>query len=165
MAFVRKLSDVIYSIERVLIAVIMSLMLIVVILGVVFRYVLKTPLVWSEEYAIFALLWLTFLGGSMTIKKNKAASITLFMDKLPAKARKLLLRLSFLLCLLFCAFALYLALQWITNPITLSHKSATTSLPMFIPYMAIPIGFACMIIHFANLLFMGEPNQSSEETL
>ena len=62
--------------------------------GVVYRYVLKSPLVWSDEVAIFSLIWLTFIGGSMSVKLGRTAVVTIFVDKFTGKVKKFLLGLN-----------------------------------------------------------------------
>ena len=49
----------------------------------------------------FALVWLTFIGGSMGIKLNESPAITLFMDKIKGTTRKILLAVGILAVLAF----------------------------------------------------------------
>lgn len=121
------------------------------ILGVIFRYFLHSPLSWSDEFGMFALVWITFIGGSMSIKKNRAAAVSFVMDKLSPGIRKIVFGIAFLISLLFCMFVLYLSLKWITNPSILLQKSPAVGLPMIIPYIAIPLGFLFMSVHSLDL--------------
>ena len=45
-------------------------MTLVVSLQVVCRYLLGASLTWSEEFARYSLVWITFLGGSIALKKK-----------------------------------------------------------------------------------------------
>lgn len=151
MTFVRKLSDGVFFIERILVCIFLSFMVISLMLGVFFRYFLHSPLSWSDEFGMFALVWVTFIGGSMSIKTKRAAAVSFIMEKLPAATRQILFGIAFMISLLFCVFLLYLSMKWITNPSILLQKSPAVGLPMVIPYIAIPLGFLFMSVHSLDL--------------
>lgn len=70
MKVINKISDVVYFIEKVLAFTLAMTLLISMVGGFFFRYVLKSPLLWSDELAIFCLIWITFIGGSMVLKEK-----------------------------------------------------------------------------------------------
>ncbi len=154
MKFVSKISNICFSFERMLAVLLFAFMSISIVLGVVFRYFLSKPLTWSDEFALFSLVWITFIGGSMSIKLNKAAAMTFVMDRVPQKVSKVLIAVGTLLMMLFGAFLLYLSLKWITSPNILLQKSQAVGIPMVIPYVAIPLGFFFMTVH-ALEIFLG----------
>ncbi|GCL74335.1 TRAP transporter small permease [Paenibacillus naphthalenovorans] len=151
MTFVRKLSDAVFSIERILAILLLSFMVTSLMLGVIFRYFLNSPLSWSDEFGLFALVWVTFIGGSMSIKTNKAAAVSFIMERLSENTRRIFLGIAFFISLAFCTFALGLSLKWITNPSILLQKSPAVGLPMIIPYIGIPLGLLFMAIHSLDL--------------
>ena len=63
-------SELIYKIERIIVGIMLTIILFSLTLGVLFRYIFKNPLSWSDEISMFSFVWLTFVGGSMTIKKK-----------------------------------------------------------------------------------------------
>jgi TRAP-type C4-dicarboxylate transport system permease small subunit len=162
MRLFRKLSDAVYFIERILAMMLLAVMVTVIMLGVISRYFLNSPLTWSDEIALFCLVWVTFVGGSMSVKKKKAAAVTLLLERIPAGISRILLMLSALLALLFSVSIFYLSMKWITNPSILLQKSTAIGLPMFIPYVAIPLGFLFLSIHLLEQLFGAFQNNKSE---
>lgn len=58
-------------------------MTVIVILGVVFRYVFLSPLGWTEEAARYLMIWAASLAVSMGIMKREHVGITLFVKKFP----------------------------------------------------------------------------------
>jgi TRAP-type C4-dicarboxylate transport system permease small subunit len=162
MTLFRKFSDAVYFIERILAIVLLGSMVTVIMLGVISRYFLNSPLTWSDEFALFCLVWVTFVGGSMSIKKKKAAAVTLLIERIPARISRVLLVLSALFALLFSVYILYLSMKWITNPAILLQKSTAMGLPMFIPYVAIPLGFLFLSIHLLEQLVGAFQNIKSE---
>lgn len=152
MNFIHKISNWVFNIEKLLAIILCTLMLSSLFAGVVFRYALNAPLTWSEETAIFSLVWLTFIGGSMGIKSQKSAVITLFMDKFHGKLRMILMAISILALLLFVVYIFYLSVIWLSSPTVLLQKSNSMQMPMIIAYLSVPVSFFFIFIHSLDLL-------------
>ncbi|GAK59395.1 tripartite ATP-independent periplasmic transporter DctQ component [Candidatus Vecturithrix granuli] len=63
-------------------------MTIVVLLGVVFRYVIRHPLSWSEEVARYLMIWAASLAVSIGIMQREHLGITFLVSRLPHSAQK-----------------------------------------------------------------------------
>jgi TRAP-type C4-dicarboxylate transport system permease small subunit len=59
----------------------------VVFLQVFNRFVLKTPLAWSEDLAMLLFQWVAFLGAAVGVKRMRHFGIELVVKALPAKLR------------------------------------------------------------------------------
>ncbi len=60
----------------------------VVCLGVFFRYVLNSSLVWYDEFASYLLVWLTFYGCVVVDYQRRQIGFDLLVDKLGPTARR-----------------------------------------------------------------------------
>ena len=60
---------------------------VVVFLQVFNRFVLKTPLAWSEDLAMLLFQWVAFLGAAVGVKRMRHFGIELLVRKLSEKAR------------------------------------------------------------------------------
>lgn len=58
-------------------------MCISIFLGVIFRFIIKRPLVWSEEFALLSMVWLTFIGASVIYESNDHLNVDLLLTILP----------------------------------------------------------------------------------
>ncbi|GAB7386416.1 hypothetical protein BSNK01_02510 [Bacillaceae bacterium] len=152
MNVVRKLSDVVYAVERAVAMILLIVMLVSIVAGVIFRYFLDAPLSWSDELAIFSLVWVTFIGGSMSIKRQQAAAVTFLMERLSGTARRVLLAIGGFSVVAFCLYAFYLAATWLSSPSIWFEKSDAMFIPMFYPYLCIPLGLLGMFIHSVDQL-------------
>ena len=65
----------------------------IVFVSVVFRYVLNSPLAWTEELASLLFAWLTFVGAYVGIRSRSHISIDTLVVFLPDGARRALSRL------------------------------------------------------------------------
>lgn len=67
--------------------VLLSLMVVVVSLGVFFRYVLNAALVWYDEFASYLLVWLTFTGAVVASYQRRHIGFDMLVDRLVPPAR------------------------------------------------------------------------------
>jgi len=63
-------------------------LVVVVCLGVFFRYVLNASLVWYDEFASYLLVWLTFFGTVVAAYHKRHISFELVVDRLPPLTRR-----------------------------------------------------------------------------
>lgn len=152
MKYLQRISDFIFNIEKVIIILLMITMLCSITAGVIWRYFFNSPLSWSEELAIFTLVWITFIGGSMGVKTSQAASFELIFEKLTVSAQRLVLIIGYGIVTAFCLFTGYLAYNWITNSSVSMQIAPSLGISMFLPYLGIPMGIFFMAIHSFNHL-------------
>jgi len=122
----------------------------VVLLGVLFRYVLKAPLPWSEELARYLMIWGASLGASIAYRQGTHIAVTLLVDKVRGPAGKVLpwiaqiIVIGFMAVITFQGFLLVSKLSGQTSP--------AMEIPMAWPYLGIPIG--CLLILFEGLVMV-----------
>src|SRR5690625_6351271 len=86
----RKVSNIIGSVEKVTTIILMAAITLVLFFNVIFRYFLKDPIFWANEASIFMMAWLTFLGGSLSLKNKSQASITFIVNRFTEKNKRIL---------------------------------------------------------------------------
>ncbi|EKF20435.1 TRAP dicarboxylate family transporter subunit DctQ [Nitratireductor pacificus pht-3B] len=50
---------------------------------IIWRYLLQSPLVWSEELALLLMVWMTFLGSALMLERKEHVAIDLLVEWLP----------------------------------------------------------------------------------
>jgi TRAP-type C4-dicarboxylate transport system permease small subunit len=121
-------------------------------LAVLFRYVLKLPIIGTQEIALFLLAWITFLGASLSIKHHSMVAVTILLEKLGKfeKGAQLFIQLFIFLFSLF--FVIY-GYQWVTSPNVLQIKTSALQIPAWIPYSIVPVSMIItMIFTIHNIL-------------
>ncbi|KIL37367.1 TRAP C4-dicarboxylate transporter [Cohnella kolymensis] len=151
MNLVAKLSDAVFRIEKVIVSIAVLIMSLSLIAGVIFRYFFNSPLVWSDEIAMYSFIWISFVGGSMALKKDQLASVSILMDRLNGKIRMILLSVGFAIVLGFLIYFLVYSIPWILSPDISFQQSTAMMLPMIYPYLSVPVGIAGMTIHALDL--------------
>lgn len=71
-------------------AVLLLAMLLVVLLGVVFRYIVDQALSWYDEFAEFILVWLTMYGSVVALARRKHIGFETLVEKLPPGGQRAL---------------------------------------------------------------------------
>ncbi|WP_342558454.1 TRAP transporter small permease [Metasolibacillus sp. FSL K6-0083] len=155
MKIISVISDALYKMERILAVILMATMLCSIALGVAFRYIFDNPLTWSDELAIYMLIWLTFVGGSMSIKTMRASSLELVFDRLSIGWQRTFIIVGYATVIIFAGIVAYMAIQWLTNPSIKTQISPGLKISMFLPYLAVPFGLVCLLIHAFNHLIKG----------
>jgi len=85
--------------------------IVVLSLGVVYRYVLQTPLTWSDELASILFLWLAMLGAVVAMQHGEHMRLTVFVARLSEGKRRKVESLVACLTVLFCAALLWPAIE------------------------------------------------------
>ena len=141
---------------------------VIVILGVIFRYLLNDPLSWYEEASKYLLVWVTFFAAPIVLKSKGFANISLFTKMLPDKLRLLNSIFIYLLLLIFMTALLVYGANIAWNARTQTPFSMNFS--FFFIYLSIPFGSALMllitiefILRDLNSLIKRQPNTQSQK--
>jgi len=85
---IKKLAWIVERITAVPCMIAIGAMTAIVIMGVIFRYVLRSPLGWTEEAARYLMIWAASLAVSMGIMKGEHVGITLVVNAFPPKIQR-----------------------------------------------------------------------------
>ena len=108
------------------IVLLMSLMVFMTFIQVVARYVMHSPFTSTEEYTRMVLVWLTFMGAAVALRRNRLTRIEVLEERLPAKMRRFL-RPFFDLVLMFLLLIITVK-GWEATLVTTSQVVAGTPL-------------------------------------
>ncbi len=155
MIFLKKIFDKIEIIMEYFGMFLLTMMLLIIGMQVVCRYIFGFTPRWSEEVALILMVWFTFIGMSIGVKKGIHISIEYFMDRVPKKMRKIIIKLDDILMIIFGGILLvngYMLsemMMWSTMP--------SIGLPTTVIYGVTPIaGALIMIYSFLRLIDKNE---------
>lgn len=126
---------------------IMGLLVTVVFLQVLFRFVLGSPLAWTEELARYSLIWLTFLGAAYAMSLKAHIGMEVFVNLFRTPGKKALYIVASIASLMF--FLLMVVEGYSLAMQGMSQSSPVLRIPMGAIYMIIPISGAILIINLA----------------
>ena len=107
---------------EVISAALMTVIVVMLLVGVVSRYVFSIPIVWIDEVVSISFLWLAMLGSAIAMYRNEHLRLTLFLQMMPERLRgfvhavALMTMVAFLLALVTPAIE-YAQDEWfVTSP-------------------------------------------------
>lgn len=132
--------------------------------SVVARYVFHWSLDWSDEIAVYGIIWAVFFGISSLIKTDEHVRVDLFIRKLSPKRQNIIHLYHALLCLAFVivvAWGGYLMVKkaYLTGITSESHLK----FKMYLPFLIMPIGGILLIIRIIERIFILAKRLKGEE--
>jgi TRAP-type C4-dicarboxylate transport system permease small subunit len=139
------------KITEVVTNVLMVILFVIVNLGVFSRYLFQAPFVWTEELALFLLVWMVFLGGSLLIRSWENVRVTFFIEKLPPRVMVAVEFGSKLLVLAFLCLILMLSAKIIPQ-VGPTEMAPALNISMLVPQMGLVVGFVLMLVQMVGLI-------------
>lgn len=141
--FIEKLSWIVERIAAIPCMIAIGGMTVIVILGVIFRYVLGTPLGWTEEAARYLMIWAASLAVSMGIMKGEHVGIHLLVNAFSPKIKRGLAMVVYLVILAFL---------WVLTE--RGYLMALNGRNQFAPLLGVTMVWSLAAIPIAGLLAM-----------
>jgi len=110
--------------------------------NVVARYVFGSSLTWAGELTVYLFLWSAFFGAAYCFKKDAHISISILLEKVPPRVAKALMLLSHAITFVFLSAVSWYGYRYLQLVIELDERSIDLDVPMWIPYLVIPVSFA-----------------------
>lgn len=131
---------------EIILVIIFSLLVIDVLWQVFSRYVIGQSSSFTEEFARFALIWLSVLGAAYLNGKQAHLSIDYLLQKLPAdKKRRRFQIIEFIM-------AVFALVVMVIGGINLVY--ITLHLGQMSPALQIPLGYVYLIVPLSGLLIV-----------
>ncbi|MDD2869356.1 TRAP transporter small permease [Neomegalonema sp.] len=165
-----RLSEGLLGLERAAVTLLISLLAGAILLNVATRY-LGAPLYWIDEFAVYCMVWLTFIGASTMTRLRLDFAVTMMTERLPERGVRICRILS---TIIVVAFGLALAAMcwlWFDPPgiagagfdarafagetfnFVYTERTQTLNWATWILYLILPVFALSMIIHgLANLM-------------
>jgi C4-dicarboxylate transporter, DctQ subunit len=138
--------------EETILVMTLALMVALIFSQVVGRYVFSSAPSWTEEMARYIHIFQVWIGASYAVKKRQHIRIESFIELFKGTARKVIdtvaLLIWFLLALFLAVFGTELVLASIQN----GQVTPAMQLPMWVPFLAIPLGGAGMALRLLQQL-------------
>lgn len=125
-------------------------MTVVVLLGVFTRYVLNDSLAWIEELARYSMIWLSWLGGGLALRRGAHIAVEFFTDALPQSVRSVVIFAGRVGVFFFLGVCLWYGVD-LTSRVS-AQSTIALGISMQIPYAAIPAGALLMAYHLAAVM-------------
>lgn len=102
-----KILNILNTAEEIVLIVMFAAMVGIIFFQVIMRYVFNNSLSWSEELGKFLFVWLSWLGISIGHRRKEHIRITLLVEKLPYKIKKILEAISEVILIIISSVTIY----------------------------------------------------------
>lgn len=137
------------SLKDVVLAAAMTIMVAVTSLQVGARYLLDSPLAWSEEVARYTMVWMAFLAGAWSVRDGEHIVVEAFMAWLPPRGLWLLAVLRHLFVAAFCLAVLPASLH-LTGEMH-AQLGVAIEIPLSLVFASLPLGLLMMAWYACRL--------------
>jgi TRAP-type C4-dicarboxylate transport system permease small subunit len=149
---------------EVLVMVVVAVLVVDVLWQVFTRFILKNPSTWTEELAVFMLIWVSLLGAAVALNRGAHLGIDYFVGKLSPKKRLYTEVFVFLCISLFSLTVMFLGgIDLVGSTLKLQQLSPALGVKVGYVYLAVPVsGFFLVLYSVIGLverltkLFKGE---------
>lgn len=128
-------------------AVVVSIaaMVISIWISVFTRYVMGDAIPWGEQVAKYLMIWAAMIGSSLAVREGAHIAVTIVVDRFPPMLAKICSVTAFILSGVFLIVAVYYGYFWAAGA-SIQTDPSVWDMPLSIPYFAIPVGSALMLL-------------------
>lgn len=153
----KRIDEALVEVEKAIMGVGLFVTTIIIFANVVARYVFQNSFIWAEELARYNIVWVTFIGMSLCARLGVHVTMDVLFSRLRGKVQLFLWRF---INIVTAGFSLYLAFTgWllVSSVWRSGQVSPATGLPMWVVYLAVPVGGVLMARSFALQVFEEPP--------
>lgn len=114
--------------------------------NIVGRYFLHASIPWAEEVMIYLMIGSVFFGGAQASLRGVHISMDILLRNLPRPLRLGIELVNDLLLIVVGVMIIWLAIPVISQLYDFDQRSEAARIPVFIPQMIVPVGFALMML-------------------
>jgi len=132
-------------IEQGLGVLLLLVMFISVLVQIFFRYVLKSPLTWTEEASRYSFIWIVLLGAAFAVRKKEHVVMEVLVKHFPTSLQRyisLVLNTIILISLIYL-----LPISWKFFWFMKGVSAPTLKISWGFLFFSAPLSIALMILH------------------
>jgi TRAP-type C4-dicarboxylate transport system permease small subunit len=139
------LNDILLGICRYLIIIIVAVLAVILFSAVVWRYGLNSAISWSEEGSKYLMVWLTFLGTPIALRRFAHINIDLLAKAMPARIQQALHFIVSVIIIFTMSIVFWKGVEF--SQLGMRQVASSFNLSMLYMYIAVPIGSAltCLV--------------------
>lgn len=130
--------------EEIVASLLFSATLALVVLNVFTRYVLKSGIPWSEEFATGCFVWTAFIGAAACYKRRQHMGVDVIVKRLPQKVQNVVTVVVDILMVILCGYLFYIGCLYIKA--SYMKPTALLGISSAVFSISLPVAFLDMTI-------------------
>ena len=132
--------------EEIMLVLSLGLMVALIFGQVIGRYVFSSAPSWTEEMARYIHIFQVWIGASYTVKLRQHIRVEAFITRFHGVFRQVLEILSIVIWFVMALFLAVFGTELVLSSINHGQLAPAMQIPIWIPYLAIPLGGIGMAI-------------------
>ena len=160
------LDIVVGTINRTIAAIGITAGIFLAFANVVGRYIFDYSITWASELTMYFFLWSMFFAVAYTFKMDGHITIDLLVEFVDKRVAKTMMLVSRVITFVYLSVVAYYGYQYILLVIDMGETSVDLEIPMWIPYLVIPVALGLAAYRVAEHFFvlLGTPADKIEFT-
>lgn len=121
-------------------------MVVLIFVQVVGRYVFGSAPSWTEELARYIHIFQVWIGASYAVKSREHIRVGAFIERFQGLPRKILETVGIIIWFCLALFLAFYGTELVLTSFQNGQVTPALQLPMWIPFIAVPLGSAGMAI-------------------
>ena len=152
-------NKVIKKIEEIIIAYAIIFITLILVVNVFTRQFMSYSWKAAEETSIFLVIAVTFMSVSYAARVGKHITMTVALDLIPHKAKKIMMIANSLLSVIVLLFIARISLDYVMYVKEMGRITPALSIPAWWTIVIMPIGFLLSAIQFAIAFILNIKNK------
>lgn len=119
-----------------------------------FRNINSIKLTWAQEACIYLFVWMAKFGAAYGVRLGIHVGVDMLVEKLNDKWRRIVTCIAMSGGILFTAILVWIGTDFVFHVWKGGQISADLEMPMWIVYLAVPLGSALMCFRFMQALWL-----------
>lgn len=124
----------------------LAAMVVLIFVQVVGRYVFGSAPSWTEELARYIHIFQVWIGASYAVKSREHIRVGAFIERFKGLPRKVLETVGIIIWFCLALFLAFYGTELVLTSFQNGQVTPALQLPMWIPFIAVPLGAAGMAI-------------------
>lgn len=138
--------------EELIISFLIAAATLVTFIAVVMRYTTGDGISWAQELTIYMFIWMAKFGAAYGVRTGIHIGVDFVVNAVRPTFKKALLTFSLSLGALFTAIIGFFGVRWVLFIYETGQTSPDLEWPMWVIYLAIPLGSSLMCYRFSQVL-------------
>jgi TRAP-type C4-dicarboxylate transport system permease small subunit len=145
-------NEMLGRVEKYLVAVMLSVMILLAFLQIILRNFFSTGISWGDPLVRYLVLWVGFIGAGLATKEGKHITIEIFSRWFSGHSRLYLKAIAYLVSAFVCGLLTFAGWAFVRNEAQMGATSFL-KIPTWIPQIIIPVTFTLITLRFAFSFF------------
>lgn len=161
MNILRMVNRAIKKIEEIIIAYAIIAITLILFINVITREFFDYSWKAAEETSIFLVIAVTFMAVSYASRKGKHITMTIFLDLVPNKYKKILATVNSFLSCVSLLFVAKVSLDYVIYVMDMGRITSALSMPAWWPLVVMPVGLFLSAVQFFLAFLQNVKNKGS----